>query len=195
MPSRLRKLPLLALSLLAIFALGACGESHTKVTTGTYAGESGRAAPYLDVGPLVYQVQQSRQLNPFDIEDSAYLAGLPAAQRQLLPGQEWFGVFLAVYNHTGQSHPAATSLTVTDTQGNIYSPLQPEPTNLFSYRAGLVPAAGQLPVPDSVASFGPVQGALLLYKIQIVSLDNRPLTFNVADPTNPTQRASAELDV
>jgi hypothetical protein len=195
MSSRLRKFPLIALSLLIVLALGACGDSHTKVTTGTYAGESGAAAPYLDVGPLVYQVQQSRQLNPFDTEDSAYLAGLPAAQRQLLPGQEWFGVFLQVYNHSGQSHPAATSLTVTDTQGNTYSPLLTEPTNSFAYRAGLVPASGQLPVPDSVGSFGPVQGALLLYKIQIVSLDNRPLKFNIADPINPAERASAELDV
>ena len=75
MSSRLRKLPLLALVLLAALALGACGDSHTKVTTGTYAGESGANAPYLDVGPLVYEVQLSRQLNPYDVEDAAYLQG------------------------------------------------------------------------------------------------------------------------
>jgi hypothetical protein len=46
-----------------------------------------------------------------------------------------------------------------------------------------------------VASFGPTQGALLLYKIQTVSLDNRPLEIKIVDPTEPTQRASAELDV
>ena len=53
----------------------------------------------------------------------------------------------------------------------------------------------RLPLPDSVASFGPTQGALLLYKIQTVSLDNRPLEIKIADPTEPKQTASAELDV
>src|ERR1700716_593879 len=97
MSSRLRKLSFLALVLSAAIRLGACGDAHTKVTTGSYAGESGANAPYLDVGPLVYEVQLSRQLNPYDTEDSAYLRGLAPAQRQLAPGQEWFGVFLQVY--------------------------------------------------------------------------------------------------
>jgi hypothetical protein len=195
MSSRLRKSPLAALALLAVLALGACGDSHTKVTTGTYAGESGANAPYLDVGPLVYQVQISRQLNPADTEDAAYLQGLSPAQRQLAPGQEWFGVFLQVFNHNERELPAATSLTVTDTQGNTYSPIQPGPANQFAYRAGSVPASGRLPIPDSVASFDPTQGALLLYKIKIVSLDNRPLEIKIVDPSNPTEKASAELDV
>src|SRR6202051_3615067 len=98
----------------AALAAGACGDSHTKATGGTYAGESGANAPYLDVGPLVYEVQLSRQLSPFDIEDSAYLGGLSAAQRVLTPGQEWFAVFLQVYNHTSQALPAASSVTITD---------------------------------------------------------------------------------
>jgi hypothetical protein len=195
MRSPLRKFPALAMGMLAIVALGACGSSHTRVTTGTYAGESGANAPYLDVGPLVYQVQQSRQLNPFDTEDAAYLRGLPTAQQQLPAGEEWFGVFLQVYNHSHQALPAATELTVTDTQGNTYSPIVPDLTNEFAYRGGLVPASGELPVPDSVPSFGPTQGALVLYRIRVVSLDNRPLQFKIVDPTNPSLRASAELDV
>jgi hypothetical protein len=195
MSSRLRKYPLLALALLGAFALSACGDSHTKVTTGTYAGESGANAPYLDVGPLIYEVQLSRQLNPADVEDSAYLKGLPPAERQLAPGQEWFGVFVQVYNHTSQELPAASAPTVTDTQGNVYSPIVPDQTNDFAYRGGPVPAQGQLPVPSSIAADGPTQGALLLYKIRVVSLDNRPLEFKIVDPTNSLQRASAELDV
>src|SRR3979490_627492 len=123
MSSRLRKSPLAALALLSMLALSACGDSHTRVTTGTYAGESGANAPYLDVGPLVYEVQLSRQLNPADTEDAAYLQGLSPAQRQLAPGQEWFGVFLQVFNHNHRELPAATSPTVTDTQGNTYSPI------------------------------------------------------------------------
>ncbi|HWX95575.1 MAG TPA: hypothetical protein VNZ01_01900 [Solirubrobacteraceae bacterium] len=195
MSSRPRKFPLVAIALLAAVALGACGSSHTRVTTGTYAGVGGANAPYLDVGPLAYQVQISRQLNPADTEDSAYLEGLTPAQRQLLPGQEWFAVFLQVYNRTGSSHPAATSLTITDTQNNTYTPIVPDQTNPFAYRAGFVAAGSQLPVAQSVPSFGPTQGSLVLYKIQVASLDNRPFQFKIVDPTNPSLTGSAELDV
>jgi hypothetical protein len=195
MSSRLRKLPLLALVLLAAIGLGACGDSHTKVTTGTYAGESGANAPYLDVGPLVYEVQLSRQLNPYDTEDSAYLQGLPAAEQKLSPGQEWFAVFLQVYNNHSAAQPAASDLTITDTQGNRYQPIVPGATNDFAYRAGNVPGDGRLPQPDTIAADGTTQGALLLFKIQTVSLDNRPLKLTIVDPGDAAERASAELDV
>jgi hypothetical protein len=195
MSSAQRKLSTAVVALLAALALGACGDSHGRVTTGTYAGESGANAPYLDVGPLIYQVQISRELNPFDTEDASYLQGLPPAVRRLGPGQEWFGVFLQVYNHTSQPLPAAQSVTISDSQHNLYTPALPDQTNQFAYRAGLVPGKSQLPVPDSIASFGPTQGVLLLYKIPIVSLDNRPLELKIVDPLNAAQRASAELDV
>jgi hypothetical protein len=195
MSSRLRKLTLLGLVLLAAGALTACGDSHTKVTTGTYAGESGANAPYLDVGPLVYEVQLSRELNPYSTEDSAYLQGLSPAAQKLEPGQEWFGVFVQVYN-TGK-HPqiAATDLTITDTQGNRYTAVVPGPTNDFAYRGGTVPANSRLPALDTVASNGATQGALLLFRIQTVSLDNRPLKLTIVDPDNAAETASAELDV
>jgi hypothetical protein len=195
MSSRLRTLPLLALVLLAAIALGACGDSHTKVTTGTYAGESGANAPYLDVGPLVYEVQISRQLNPYDTEDSAYLQGLSPEQQKLAPGQEWFAVFLQVYNNHSAAQPAASDLTITDTQSNRYQPIVPAATNDFVYRAGNVPGDGRLPRPDTIAADGTTQGALLLFKIQTVSLDNRPLKLTIVDPGDTAERASAELDV
>jgi hypothetical protein len=195
MSSRLRKSALLALALLASLALGACGDSHTRVSTGTYAGESGANAPYLDVGPLIYEVQISRQLSPFDTEDAAYLQGIPPAQRTLSTGQEWLGVFMQVYNNNSEALPAASSPTISDTQGNVYTPLVPNQSNQFAYRGGLVAGKGRLPEPDSVAAADSVQGSLLLYKIKLASLDNRPLTIKIVDPTNATQTASAELDV
>jgi hypothetical protein len=195
MSHRLRKSPLAVLALLALLALGGCGDSHTRVSTGTYAGESGKNAPYLNVGPLVYEVQLSRELNPANIEDAAYLKGLTPAESRLAPGQEWFAVFLQVYNQTSAPLPAATSVTVTDTQNNVYTPLVPNATNEFAYRGGLVPAKGELPLPESVASSGATGGAVLLYKIQVVSLDNRPLELKIVDPNDASQTASAELDV
>jgi hypothetical protein len=185
-----------ALALLAVLALSACGgNSETKVTTGTYAGESGQNAPYLNVGPLVYEVQLSRQLNPANVEDASYLQGLTPAQRALAPGEEWFAVFIQVYNHTSVPHLGARSLTISDTQNNVYTPIVPGQANDFAYRGGFIPAESQIPAPGSVAANGGTQGALLLYKIQVVSLDNRPLTIHIVDPMNASQTASAELDV
>jgi hypothetical protein len=195
MSSPLRKIPLAVLALVVVFALSACGDSHTRVTTGTYAGESGKNAPYLNVGPLVYEVQLSRELNPANIEDAAYLKGLTPAEAHLEPGQEWFAVFIQVWNHNSVALPAASNLTISDTQNNIYTPIVPSAENEFAYRAGRVPAKGELPLPESVASQGATGGAVLLYNIQTVSLDNRPLELKIVAPNDASQTASAELDV
>jgi hypothetical protein len=195
MSSRLRKLPLVLPALLAVLALSACGKENARVTTGTYAGEGGAGAPYLYVGPLIYQVQVSRQLNPFNAEDAAYLQGIPAAVRKLEPGQEWFGVFMQVYNTSNATHVASMALTVSDTQDNTYYPIPLGATNLFAYRGGPVPPNSQLPAPGTIAFLDAAQGQLLLYKIQIASLNNRPMQIKIAAPDNPTETASAELDV
>jgi hypothetical protein len=195
MISRLRKLPFVLPALLAVLALSACGDSHTKVSTGTYAGESGANAPYLNVGPLVYEVQLSRELNPANSEDATYLQGLTPSQSKLEPGQEWFAVFMQVYNNTNEPHPAATGMPITDTQENSYTPLLPSAVNQFAYRGGMVPAKNQIPVPGTIADVDPAEGLVMLYKIQIVSLDNRPLELKIVNPENPAESASAELDV
>jgi hypothetical protein len=192
----LGKPSLLALLLVSALALGACSDnSHTRVTTGTYAGESGQNAPYLNVGPLIYEVQLSRELNPSDTEDASYLAGLTPAQRRLRPGEEWFAVFLQVYNESSTPHLAATNLTISDTQNNVYSPIVPALTNESAYRGGLLAPKARIPALNTVAANGPTQGVLLLYKIKVVSLDNRPLELKIFDPLDPNQSASAELDV
>ncbi len=192
----IRKTALLALLAIAALGLSACSDnSHTRVTTGTYAGESGQNAPYLNVGPLIYEVQLSRELNPYDTEDAAYLTGLTPAQRKLNPGEEWFAVFLQVYNESSIAHPSAQNPTISDTQGNVYQPTVPGPTNEFVYRPGMLAPKERIPALDTVAANGPTQGALLLYKIKVVSLDNRPIEIKLVDPTNPSKTASAELDV
>jgi hypothetical protein len=192
---RSRRAALAALGLVAVLGLAACGDSHTRVTTGTYAGESGANAPYLNVGPLIYEVQISRQLNPWNNGDSTYLAGLAPSQRRLLPGQEWFGIFLQVYNNDTKGLFASNLISLTDTQGNVYRPVPLGSTNLFAYRGGLVPSKGMLPIPGSPARVFGSQGQLLLFKIATISLDNRPLELKITSPGNPHSSASAELDV
>ncbi len=142
----LRKLAPLAVLLVSVLALSACSDnSHTRVTTGTYAGESGQNAPYLNVGPLTYEVQLSRELNPYDTEDSTYLSGLPPAQRKLGPGEEWFAVFLQVYNESSAPHVATTNISISDTQENVYTPIAPALTNEFAYRGRACPSQGPHP--------------------------------------------------
>jgi hypothetical protein len=195
-PRSFARLALAATLLLSVPALSACSDdSHTRVSTGTYAGESGQNAPYLNVGPLIYEVQLSRELNPYDTEDSTYLSGLTPAQRKLAPGEEWFGVFLQVYNETSAPHPATTNISISDTQENVYTPIVPVLANEFAYRGGFVPPKGRIPGLDTTAANGPTQGALVLFKINIVSLDNRPIEIKIVDSSDPTQTASAELDV
>jgi hypothetical protein len=186
---------LLLLVLAAALTLGACGESDSKVTTGTYAGESGANAPYLNVGPLVYQVQISRQLNPANAEDQAYLRGLTPAQKALEPGEEWFAVFMQVWNHTSVPHPAAAGIQIYDAAGNVYDPLTPGPDNEFAYRGGILRPEGRIPEPGTTASNGGTQGAVLLYKLKVVSLENRPIKVKIANPLDFTETATAELDV
>jgi hypothetical protein len=86
-------------------------------------------------------------------------------------------------------------LTITDTQGNRYTPLVPSGPDPFIYKGGPVQAKSQIPEPNSVADDGPIQGALLLYKIKVTSLDNRPIELKIVDPADASQTASAELDV
>jgi hypothetical protein len=195
MRSCLRKLLPLLCAAIAAVALSACGDSHTKVTSGTYAGESGQNAPYLDVGPLVYEVQLSRELNPANSEDAAYLTGLSAEQSKLEVGEEWFGVFVQVYNNGSTQHLASTNISITDTQGNTYSPIVPEQDNAYAYRGGTVAGKTELPPADTTADLGATQGALMLFKIKLSSLDNRPLELKIVDPEDAAETASAELDV
>ena len=104
-------------------------------------------------------------------------------------------MFMQVYNNSNQAYPASTSLTISDTQENRYTPIEPGETNQFAYRAGMVAPKNQIPAPGTIADDDPAQGLVLLYKIQIVSLDNRPLELKIVDPEAPSQSATAELDV
>jgi hypothetical protein len=193
--SSLRKSLSLLGALAASVLIAACGNSSQRETTGTYAGEGGVPAPYLSVGPLAYQVQISRQLNPAESEDQAYLEGVPPADLTVHPGEEWFMVSLQVYNNTSHPYPASTDITLVDSEGNVYRPIVPNSSNLFAYRAGNVPGNGRLPEPDTIAGQGPTQGAILLFKIKLASLSNRPIDIEIVNPAKPSETAKAELDV
>jgi hypothetical protein len=139
---------------------------------------------YVDAGPITYQLQVSRQLNQYAVEDRQYLAGLPEGQGRLTPSQLWFGVFLWAKNQTDQSHPTADKFTIVDTTGDVYhpTPLDAE-LNGYAWTQQILSPTGIEPAPNTTASFGPTQGGLLLFKLPTSVYSNRPLTLHIFPPS------------
>jgi hypothetical protein len=187
---RPRALPAAAAALALAVPFAGCG--HKEAIT-TFAKTEGI---YVNVGPLIYQVQISRQLNPYDIEDAAYLRGIPNA-KNIPRRQTWFAVFIRVQNERGTGHPSARQFEIVDTTDKIYRPVKLPRNNLFAYRPAIVPASGGiLPSPESTAENGVIQGSELLFKLDTASLADRPLTLVIHSATTaqpPTGRV--DLDV
>jgi hypothetical protein len=182
--------PLALIAALAVaLAIGACGNKESETLHGETEGS------YLDLGGMKYRVQISRLLNPASIEDKYYFIGLPANQRQLPAGQEWFAVFIRVENDGEKAARAATDYTITDTQETKFRPMQFSTENVFAYRGGVLQPTDVLPAPDSPAGQGSIQGALLLFKIPTRNLENRPLELSIRTPAAPGKTATVDLDV
>jgi hypothetical protein len=185
----LRHLLVLATAVLAVGALGACGNKQDEITHSETEGN------YLDLGGLKYQVQISRQLNAADREDKGYLIGLSPQDRRLPKDQTWYGIFIRVQNDGDDPQQAAQEFEIRDTQGNVLRPLALAPVNVFAYRPARIPAKGLIPALNSAPSDNTIQGSLLLFKIPYANLQNRPLEFEISDPANPSKKASVALDV
>lgn len=183
----LRRVLMVLLSLALVGAVSACGNKQDKTLTAETEG------PYLDVGDLQYQVQISRQLNPYDIEDRAYLKGVTD---QLQPGEVWFAVFMNVSNPTDKTQQPAKAYEITDTQGNTFTPVSIDlKSNDYGYEGLPIPGKGVLPNPNETAAQNSINGRLLLFKIPLSSLDNRPLELKIHNPDDPQQVGSVNLDV
>jgi hypothetical protein len=175
-------------ALLVATSLAACGKENPR----THAKTEG---PYLDVGPLQYQVQISRQLNPADTEDKAYFVGVANPEGQLKPDETWFGVWVRAWNRTDRAHPAAERFAIEDTTGKRYEPVQIGADNVFAYHPVQIPRNGTLPATDSVAEQGVIGGSLVLFKVTNESLANRPLILHIESPDPSARGAEVDLDV
>jgi hypothetical protein len=180
-----RPLVLIAV-LLAGLALNACGKADEP------ASEGETEAVYLDLNGLQYQVQISRQLNPYDVEDSYYVRGTTEPP----PGRDdtWFGVFMRVYNPTDTRRESTSDFEIHDTQGNVYKPVPLDDTNVFRYQATSLGHSQMLPTPGSVAFNHPIRGSLLLFRVKLESFENRPLTLVIRQP-GVREHAEVPLDV
>lgn len=185
-----KRIALLAGAGACALALGACGSSSDP----HYADNLGPG--YVEVGKLYYQVQISRELNPFSDEDSAYLEGLSPKQAALPPGQEWFGVFIQAYNNTQATQTPASDYYITDVVGDRFTPIVNPDPNAFSYLPTPIPPGGQLPSITSLAYSGWTQGEVLLFKFPYTAeLNSRPLILHIVNPSDPSQQSQIELDV
>jgi hypothetical protein len=181
-----RRLWILACALAVALAVAACGGSdHSSTTlTGTLAGhEVGNEVnngSYIQAGPITYQLQVSRELNPYSVQDTWYVRGLPAGFPPPTANQFWYGVFLWAKNQHHKAYRTSDNFKIVDTQGNTYYPIRLNPVlNPYAWTSQLLGYERTYPVPDSVQSEGESQGGLLLFKLNSSAYANRPLTLYV----------------
>jgi len=190
--TRACRLCTLIAALLVCGGLSACGK-HQSTGPVRIAETEGI---YLDVGDLKYQVQVSRQFNPDDTQDKAFLAGIPEDERELKADEVWFGVLLRVQNTTGKSELPSEDIEIEDTQEEIFKPLELDEHNQFAYRANVaIPAGETVPLTDSPGFDSPSRGALLLFKLTLAGLNNRPLELKIEGRKTPQQTGIVDLDV
>ncbi|HEX6455711.1 MAG TPA: hypothetical protein VF009_04240 [Solirubrobacterales bacterium] len=167
-PTRRTLLPLFAL--LALLALGvgvsACGYSSDSKHTNE--GEP------LTLGELKYNVTFSRYLNPNDTEDAAYLEGQPEPPK----GETYFGVFFEVQNESDEPQQLPSTLTITDAEDNEYEVIPSESIFALPFE-GTVEAEEQIPVLDSPAQQGPLEGSVAIFLLPEEASENRPLTLHI----------------
>ncbi len=187
---KLRRLFAVSAASIAVLGLAACGNKEPETTFAKTEGA------YLNVGNVAYQVQISRLLNPNDNEDKSYLVDLPADQRRLGPDEAWFAVFITGFNESNDPQRAITDFKITDTQGNVYTPIAIGPANVFAYRPGVIQPGHTKPEQDTAARNNPsVNGAMLLFKVKNSTFDNRPLQLKLHATTGEPTDATVDLDV
>jgi hypothetical protein len=149
---------------------------------------------YVAAGPLTYQVQVTRELNPYSTEDLGYLAGVSGAQS--LPSNDlWFGVFLWAKNQTNRYQTTSDTFEIVDSSGTAYHPVALNSSvNPYAWTSMRLAPDGTEPVPDSTAFYGPTQGGLLLFKLSNAIYNNRPLMLDIFAPGQATPtRISLDL--
>jgi hypothetical protein len=175
-----RRLLIALCGLLLAVGLAACGHqsAHQSFANAENDGD------YISAGYITYQLQISRELNQYSAEDSAYLKGLPPGIPMTLgPNQLWYGVFLWAKNQSGHAATTSGDFIVVDTQGNVYHPIKLDPNiNEFAWTPMTLHDLGTYPGPNTVASEGPTQGGLLLFKMNSTVYSDRPLTLWVLSP-------------
>jgi hypothetical protein len=189
MPCPRPKLVLLLLLASALFALAGCENTREK--------DAGREGKPEEVGHIEYNVYITRELNLRDVEDEGYYQGPEAP-----PGFALYGVFLQACNPNEDVNAphwlAASRFEIEDTQGNRFTPLPLPANNIWAYHPRALKQNACIPKRGSLASSGPTNGSMLIFKLPLTTLENRPLDLIITSPPDPSgkrEQGRIELDV
>jgi hypothetical protein len=182
-----RRAFVLALLLVSGLLLGACGN---KQDTAPWARRKGCTSPS-PTSPT--RSRSPAFLNPADVEDQSYFEGLGPEVTPPARDETWFAVFMRVSNPTNQVLDPTSQFSIVDTQENHFDPVPVD--NVFAYRPEALRGGVVYPDPDSVAGQGAIQGTMVLFKVKIASLQNRPLELKIESEVTPPSEAIVDLDV
>jgi hypothetical protein len=168
------------LSVLVLTAgLSACGHKEAHPTQ----ADANNDGTYIDAGPITYQLQISRELNAYGTEDSAYVKGLPPGTGAPAANEFWYAVFMWAKNQTHHDYTTLADFHISDSSGDTYYPVKLDSNvNPFAWTPQTLAPNQVEPGPDTVASRGPTQGGLLLFKLPTTVYNNRPLTLWLVGP-------------
>ncbi|HEX5592416.1 MAG TPA: hypothetical protein VFX35_03600 [Solirubrobacterales bacterium] len=167
-PTRRALLSLFALLALLALTVGVSACGYSSDSKHVNEGES------MELGELEYNVTFSRYLNPNDTEDAAYLEG----QKEAPKGESYFGVFFEVQNTSDEPQQLPATLTITDADEQEYEVLPSESIFALPFE-GTVEAEEQVPVLDSPAQQGPIEGSVAIFLLPEEASENRPLTLHI----------------
>ena len=169
---------LLALAAVGLgMTLSACGSGEPRVV---------KEGEVLKLGDLEYTVLFSRYLNINDSEDAAYLEGLDEPSSEAT----YFGIFLLVQNDSEEIQILPKSLKVTDADGEEFEAI-PTESNFAFPLGGEVPPQEQIPILDSPAQLGAIEGAGAIFELPDEASNNRPLILHVENPSG----SKGEIDI
>jgi hypothetical protein len=175
--------------LVALVALTGCENTREN--------NAGREGLPEEIGHIEYNVYITRELNLRDVEDSGYYRGPEAP-----PGFALYGVFLTACNPNDKvSAPhwlPSSRFKIEDTQGHTFTPLPMQVDNIWAYRARPLKQNACIPRRGSLASSGPTNGSLLIFKLPLGALENRPLDLLITSPPQENgvrDEGRIELDV
>lgn len=177
---RALRLPLLLAAGALAVGISGCSIEHRTNATGVSQDElSAGGEPYFWQGQVTYQVELSRQLNPYDADDVQYLSGLKSAQ-SLTPQQFWFGVFLWAKNQTNHNATTADRFEIVDSAGDVFKPTALNANlNPYAWTSQTLGPDAIEPLADSTASNSSPGGGMILFKLNQNVYSNRPLTLKV----------------
>lgn len=182
LPNRRALLTLLAALIFAALAVGVSACGYSSNSKDTVEGEP------LQLGELKYNVTFSRYLNPNDTEDAAYLVGQPEVPKDT----NYFGVFFEVQNESDEAQTLPSTVTITDAEDNEYEALPSESPYALPFEGEVEPEE-QIPVLDSPAQQGPIEGSVAIFLLPEEASSNRPLILHIENSEGEKGEVTLDL--